>query len=87
MTAELKIQTTQKQSTLSLPIEAILHDLDNAAYVYVADTSKQKAYKRIVSLGKIIGNNIEITSGLSLGEKVVVSGTQKIANGTSIIIK
>lgn len=87
MTAEVNIATGANEQSVSIPADAVLHDVDNSSYVYVADTIKKQAFKRKVSLGNITGNNIEVISGLNTGEQIIVSGQQKLSNGTSIILK
>lgn len=87
MTAELNLDFGQTTQIIALPAEAVLRDLDNSAYVYVIDKTDDKAFKRLVTLGKIIGNKIEITSGLSDQDTVVVAGQFKLTNGCSVIFK
>lgn len=87
MTAEINIPTDEVKSQISLPANAILHDANNASYVYVADTSKEKAFKRTVSLGRIMADNIQIISGLNLNDIIIVSGQHKLSNGASIKVK
>lgn len=87
MTAEINITTDEVKSQISLPANVILHDVNNASYVYVVDTSKEKAFKRSVSLGKIMADNIQIISGLNLNDIVIVSGQHKLSNGALIKVK
>ncbi|MGB5219356.1 MAG: hypothetical protein WBN66_13785 [Smithella sp.] len=46
-----------------------------------------RAFKRKVSLGQMTGNNIEITSGISPDERIVVGGQHKLNDGSPIIFK
>ena len=87
MTAEVKLQTNTRSTVISIPAEAILHDGDNSSYVYVVDTTAGKAFKRMVSLGEIRQNNIQITSGLNENDLLVVAGQFKLHNGSAISIK
>lgn len=88
MTAEIKMLGGKSaKPAISIPTVALLRDIDNSSYIFVADTVKNKAFKRDVALGSIIGNDIEIISGLAEGEKVVVSGMRQLSNGTSINYK
>jgi RND family efflux transporter MFP subunit len=87
MTAEVIIKTGKTEQCITIPAKAILHDTDNSSYIFIADTIKNQAFKRSISFGNILGNNIEVISGLSLGEQVIVSGQQKLNNGSSIILK
>lgn len=87
MTAEVKITSGKKTEILAVPAEAVLRDLDNSAYVFVADEKKKQAFKRKVSLGQITGNNIEIASGLNINEIIVTGGQHKLENGSSVTLK
>lgn len=87
MTAEVQFSTNQSEQHSSIPAEAVLHDIDNSSYVYTVDTTKNQAFKRNVSLGDISGNQIEVISGLNLGEMVVISGQYKLSNGSVITSK
>ncbi|WP_420152511.1 efflux RND transporter periplasmic adaptor subunit [Siphonobacter sp.] len=84
MVAEVKLPSTQKTESLTLPAEAVLHDTDNSSYVFVADSQKKQAFKRRVSIGRLLDSTIEITSGLQPGELVITGGQQKIHDGSAI---
>ncbi len=84
MTAEVVLVTGTASEVKTLPVECILRNLDNSSYVFVADTIKNKAFKRSVSLGAIYGNSIEIVTGLNAGESVIIKGQHKLSNGCSI---
>jgi multidrug efflux pump subunit AcrA (membrane-fusion protein) len=42
------------------------------------------ASQRRVDVGQIVDNNIVVTGGLTSGERIVVSGVQKLDNGVPI---
>jgi multidrug efflux pump subunit AcrA (membrane-fusion protein) len=52
----------------------------------VVDNQQNKAFKRKVSLGQIVNNKIEITSGITANEIVVTGGQQKLTDGSSITL-
>lgn len=87
MTAEVKLVSDKETDFIAVPAGCVMHDLDNSSFVYVVDTVKNKSFKRIVALGSIKGNNIEITSGLTENDLIIVAGQYKLNNGSSIIIK
>jgi len=51
--------------------------------VWVVDTNKI-ARMRLVKPGRMIGDKVEILSGLTAGEKVVVSGLEKVSDGARV---
>jgi len=87
MTAEIKLSSAKQTEIITVPANVVLHDLDQSAYVFVVDTQRKQAFKRQISLGQIIGNDIEILSGLSPDEIVVIGGQNKLNNGSFIIVK
>ncbi|WEA00632.1 efflux RND transporter periplasmic adaptor subunit [Mucilaginibacter sp. SJ] len=86
MIAEARIIFNGQKKGILLPVESIINDSGNQSYVYVADKTGGKAFKRKVSLGKMSANKIEIVSGLSVGETVVTSGQTKLSDGALITI-
>lgn len=87
MVAEVTIPDTETTSLIAVTPSAILKDLDNTYFVYVADTQKQKAYKRKVSIGEITGNQITILSGLNINEWVITGGQENLQDGSAINLK
>lgn len=87
MIAEAKIIITKSKTAIQLPAECIIKGLGNQSYVYVVDKNGQKAFKRTISLGKMVDNKIEILSGLALGETVITSGQTKLSDGSLISIE
>ena len=51
--------------------------------VWVVDTNKV-ARMRLVKSGRTLGDKVEILSGLTAGEKVVVGGMEKVSDGAKI---
>jgi membrane fusion protein, multidrug efflux system len=87
MTAEIKMTSGQKLDIMALPGEAVLRDMDNTAYVFITDKTRKQAFKRKISLGRMIGNNIEVTSGIAPNDLVVVGGQHKLNDGSFIAVK
>ncbi len=87
MIAEARIHAGSVSQAVLLPAEAVVHDLNNQAYVFVVDKNQKKAYRREISVGKMIENKIEILKGVSAGETVVTAGQQKLADGSAVTIK
>ncbi len=72
MYADTDILLQQHSSVLSVPSQAVIEDAQRP-YVLVVDSTKRVA-KRFVQTGIQGENRIEITSGLSAGELVILSG-------------
>lgn len=71
---EADVRTGARRDILVVPVSAVLHDADNQPMVYV-EAQPGKFAQRLVTVGGQQGNEIEITSGLNLGENVVTQGS------------
>jgi RND family efflux transporter MFP subunit len=87
MIAEVTIPSGNISEVLTVPVESILHDINNQSFLFVADLSQGKAYKRTVALGKLHNETIEITSGVSENEPIITAGQQKLVDGATIILQ
>jgi len=58
------------------------------SFVYVVQKANgmTMAHRASVTLGDTVGNNYSIASGLSTGDKVIVSGTQFLVDGMPVIL-
>jgi multidrug efflux pump subunit AcrA (membrane-fusion protein) len=56
------------------------------AFVYVATLAEQGtvAKQRAVVLGDTVGNDYAVNDGLKPGERVIISGTQFLIDGTPV---
>jgi len=86
MVAEARIFGPAKIRSLTIPGEAIVPDPQGAATVFVYFPDRKRVYGRRVEVGPPVGNEVEIRSGLSGGEQVVVAGQQKIREGSLVEI-
>jgi RND family efflux transporter MFP subunit len=81
----VEIVAEQRPAALAVPIEAILHE-DEDAFVMVAGADN-KAHKRKVTIGLTTPKQAEITGGLKAGEAVIVQGQQGLPDGATITLE
>lgn len=86
MIATADIFTGKGVNVLTIPGHAIVRDADNLTYVFVADAVKGLAQRRRVVPGAAFRNEIEIKSGLTSEDAVIVSGQHKLSDGTPITL-
>lgn len=72
---------TGSTSTLQIPKIALVEGLKNP-YVYVLNGNKAVTKKLV--LGREIGENVEVLSGLTEGEEVISSGQINLAEGSTV---
>jgi multidrug efflux pump subunit AcrA (membrane-fusion protein) len=84
MVSEAQIFGTQIANALTLPGDAIQRDARGVTLVYVYEPTRQRVYAHRVQVGSIIGNEVEIRSGLNGDEQVVVTGQQNVREGSPV---
>jgi multidrug efflux pump subunit AcrA (membrane-fusion protein) len=72
------------KQALLVPTEAVI-ERGQLTGVFVPDEQGWIKF-RLVKTGKLYGGNIEILSGLSAGERVVVKGAERIAEGSRVAL-
>ncbi len=86
MSCKVKVATYDKEDALVVPKKAVHTDKDDEElkYVWLIDSkdgdpknAEAKAERRNVKLGKTSGENVEITSGLKLGDVVSLEDEEK----------
>lgn len=82
MHAKARFLFEQKRQALLIPRRAISGSLQDArVFVAVSDTTVEE---RAVQLGQISGERVEVRSGLTAGERVVVAGQTYLFEGVRV---
>ena len=82
LTAEIRIRVGQTGNILSVPLSAI-DNADGKSKVWVID-DENRARLRPVTLGHSNPDRVEITQGLSVGERVCVQPPPHLLNGMKV---
>ncbi|MFV0290843.1 MAG: efflux RND transporter periplasmic adaptor subunit [Mangrovibacterium sp.] len=85
MLADVELSSSSSSKLLTLPANCILKSPSNEYYVYVLDNNR--AFRRLVSIGRLINNDLEITSGLQANEQIICSKLSELSNGSLIRIQ
>lgn len=78
-----EIVAEERPAALAVPIEAVLTEEDES---YVMVVVGDKAQKRKVTLGLKTPKQVEITTGLTSGDRVIVKGHQGLPEGATVAI-
>lgn len=84
MVCDVQVDAPQNRTVVGIPYQAVDQDSSGNKYVYVVDESKKKVFKRVVTVGNYQNDFVQILSGLSVGEKVVVSGMHKLTDNGKV---
>ena len=82
MTASIEIIVEQKQNILAIPQDIMTVKPNGDKYVFLAENDTAKMIK--VTTGIESNTEIEIISGLNIGDKVVVMGQENLKDGAKI---
>ena len=75
----------QSSPGLTVPLVSVSR-INGRFFVFLAETAGDTTvvHQRPVELGALVGNDYVVTSGLSAGDRLVVSGVQKIGDGMPV---
>jgi RND family efflux transporter MFP subunit len=82
MVSQAKIFSPEMMNAITVPGDAIVRDSKGVMQVYVYSPSQQRVYARRVEVGELVGNEVEILSGLAGDEQVVVAGQHNVREGS-----
>jgi len=86
MIVQAEIITDRQVDTVTIPGVAIVRDADNLTYAFVVDKEGKAAHRTRVVPGDVFRDEISITKGLKPDDIVVVSGQNKLFDGTPVSI-
>jgi len=83
--ALMKIQDYSANNVIVIPMTSLQTD-EAGKYVYVSaqENGKAVAKKKIVTVGSVYGEKIEIKSGLQSGDQLITEGFQSLYDGQTI---
>ena len=84
MISNIKIETGNEVSVITVPTDAIVRDANDLIYVYIV--KENKAIKKRVSLGNFKGNEVIVTDGLQLNDKVIIAGQRNLKDGQTVAL-
>jgi RND family efflux transporter MFP subunit len=86
MISESRIYDSAMVDVLAVPSNAVVQDLRGLPLVYVYDSTRQRVFARRVEVGYLVGDEIQIKSGLKPDEQIVVAGQQNVHEGSLVQI-
>ena len=86
MVSEARLIGDTQVNAITVPGSAIVRDEQGVTKVFVLAPGQNRVYGRRVEVGSMIGRELEIRSGLTGNEQVVVDGQQNVREGSLIKI-
>ncbi|OGU60741.1 MAG: hypothetical protein A2V66_08845 [Ignavibacteria bacterium RBG_13_36_8] len=80
-TVDVKILVYENPNAIIIPRNLVKQD-ENGYYVFVEN--RGTAEKKYITNGKESGINYEVSSGLNIGDRLIVKGSAQLVNGTKV---
>jgi multidrug efflux pump subunit AcrA (membrane-fusion protein) len=84
MIAEASIEASGTINVIAIPGKAIVHDPQGSTLVYVYFPDGRRVHARRVETGTVRNRDIEILSGLSSEDLIVIAGQHKVREGSLV---
>ena len=84
MVADVTFASGNGGETVLLPIEALQRRSDGSLFVWTVG-GDSTAHRTAVRIGRMNGNRVAVTDGITAGVRVVVEGYQKLSEGTKVV--
>lgn len=88
MTASVRVNALTGESgaasSIQIPSHAAIADEQGGAYVWKIDPTSMEVSRLAVELGGLSGENVMVTSGLSAGDWIAVSGVHQLREGMRV---
>lgn len=72
-----------KDTVVQVPVKAVLPNNTGEEFVWLVG-GDQSVEKRSVTVGRLLGDQVVITSGLKVGDRIVVAGVHALAKGMKV---
>jgi multidrug efflux pump subunit AcrA (membrane-fusion protein) len=84
MVAEATIVGDRTVSMVTLPGDTVIRDPQGATLVFVYYPDQKRVYTKRVEIGAVVDRDVEIKSGISGDELIVLAGQAKLRNGVAV---
>lgn len=84
MVAEATIRGDKTISMMTIPGDVVVCDPQGAKQVYVYYPEQKRVYTKRVEIGRTVNKDVEIKSGLSGDEPIVLGGQTKLRDGLAV---
>ena len=75
---------TQGNGRQSIPVTSVQKKSDGTLFVWTVD-SNNTAHRTKVTIGETHGNYVTVVNGLSINQRIVTEGYQKLSEGTKVV--
>jgi RND family efflux transporter MFP subunit len=70
--------------SFAVPVNAVVADEGGGAFVWRVDSATMKVSRAAVEVGQLSGSSVTVTSGLSSGDEIAISGMAQLRDGMEV---
>lgn len=85
MVATVTIRGAATRDVLTIPPQALARDAQGASSVFVYFPEQKRVHSRLVEVGSPSGTEIEVRSGLTAADQIVVAGQERLRDGMTVV--
>lgn len=85
MVGRVYLNLHKENTAILIPLTAVSRNYENQLFVWIAD-SENRAIRKEITTGKIIGDKVIIRSGIKDGDVIIVKGYQHLTEGSIISV-
>jgi membrane fusion protein (multidrug efflux system) len=82
--ADVSFAGAQSAAGLGIPATALFSARADEGFVWVVDPGTRKVQARMVRLGRVTSDGVEIVSGLARGDLIVAAGVDRLSQGEQV---
>lgn len=86
MVCDVLLSSATMDETIIIPYTAVTKDTDGHSFVFVVSPDQKSVKKQIITLGNYQTNGLEVLSGLTANQTIVVEGKEKLSDNSQIIL-
>ena len=86
MVCDVVLNTTTEKELVVVPYNSVSKDTEGNSFVYIVSPDQKSVKKQIITVGDYQSSGVEVLSGLTANQTIVVEGKEKLLDNSLIIL-
>ena len=86
MVCDVILNTAAIKELVVVPYDAVSKDTEGNSFVYIVSPDQKSVKKQIITVGDYQSSGVEVLSGLTVNQTIVVEGKEKLSDNSQIIL-
>lgn len=84
MVCDVNMNSSSEKQLVIVPYNAVSKDTEGNSFVYIVSPDSKSVKKQIIKVGNFQSSGIEVLSGLTVNQNIVVEGKEKLSDNSLI---